>query len=307
MYRSEADLIMGFNCLALAILDTGSRLIADGFITTHNHKAVQTDCHRDLMRKERYTYTRYFNAKYSRCGSLGEDKYFYTEVDGIHHIQALLNYVLRQGLHHGLTSTPFEYPHCSVNTLFRKELGKDCEPRLILGENRYQYLPEHRSLPLSYRMAENGLLLREDVVDKEYAEEIYITPRNFLFQMNRLTDEKDLTDQQEENKSAPVTIDLIEKGVPDFDVKKALVCEQGRVNKTQMTDLELCHIIDDIILPRVFGDREKQSVYLLNRDQRAKIGNDLFLESKQLFGSKGENPFCKKRTSISQIRRCLVL
>ena len=307
MYRSEADLIMGFNSLALAILDTESRLIGDSFITTHTHKAVQTDSFRELMRKERYTYTRYFNAKYCRRGSLGEDNYYYTEVEGIHHIQTLLNYVLRQGLHHGLSSTPFEYPHCSVNTLFRKELGKDYTPRLILDENRYQYLPEHRSLPKNYRMAENGLLLREDIVDKEYAEEIYITPRNFLFQMNRLTDDNDIIDQQKENKSTPVTIDLIEKGVPEFDVKKALVCEQGRVNKTHMTDLELCHIIDVIILPRLFGDKEKQSVYLLDQDQRAKIGNDLFLESKQLFGSKGENPFCTKRTSVSQIRRCLIL
>lgn len=170
MYRNEADLIMGFNSLALAVLETDSRLIAEGFISTHNHKAVQTDDHYVLMRKERYTYTRYFNAKYHRRGSLGEKNYFYTEIEGLHHTRTLLTYVLRQGLHHGLASTPFGYPHCSANTLFRKELGKDFTPNLILDEDRYLYLPEHRVIPLKYRMDQNGLLLREDVVDHAYAE-----------------------------------------------------------------------------------------------------------------------------------------
>ena len=64
MYRNEEDLVMGFNCLALAVFDTESRLLSEGFIPTHNHKAVQTDDPIILMKKERYTYTRYFNAKY---------------------------------------------------------------------------------------------------------------------------------------------------------------------------------------------------------------------------------------------------
>lgn len=307
MYRNEADLIMGFNSLALAVLETDSRLIAEGFISTHNHKAVQTDDHYVLMRKERYTYTRYFNAKYHRRGSLGEKNYFYTEIEGLHHTRTLLTYVLRQGLHHGLASTPFGYPHCSANTLFRKELGKDFTPNLILDEDRYLYLPEHRVIPLKYRMDQNGLLLREDVVDHAYAEEIYITPRNYLYHMNRLTDDTLVTEQQTENDSRPVTLDLLETGVPEYDFKKALVYEQGKVNKSLMTDLELCHIIDDIIVPRYLPDNEDRSVYLLSHSERVKIGNDLYLESQQSFGKKGTSPFCNKKTNVAQLRRCLVL
>ena len=115
---------MGFNCLALAVLETESRLLAEGFMTTHHHNLVQTDRYKELMYRSRYAYARYFNAKYSRTGQLGENKYFSLEVEGLHHTIAALNYALRQGLHHGLTSTPFEYPHCSANAFFRKELGK---------------------------------------------------------------------------------------------------------------------------------------------------------------------------------------
>ena len=109
MYRSEEDLVIGFNCLALAVLETESRLLAEGFMTTHNHKLVQTDCSDELVRKERYAYTRYFNSKYKRKGRLGEKKPFLLDVEGVFHTQTAANYVIKQGLHHGLASTPFEY------------------------------------------------------------------------------------------------------------------------------------------------------------------------------------------------------
>ena len=64
MYRSEADLNMGFNCLALAALETESRLMAEGFMTTHNHSLAQTDNFKELMYRSRYAYARYFNTKY---------------------------------------------------------------------------------------------------------------------------------------------------------------------------------------------------------------------------------------------------
>ena len=54
MYRSEADLNMGFNCLALAVMETESRLLGEGFMTTHNHKLVQTENPAELVRRERY-------------------------------------------------------------------------------------------------------------------------------------------------------------------------------------------------------------------------------------------------------------
>ena len=119
MYRDEEDLIMGFNCLAFAVLETETRLLGEGFMTTHNHKLVQTDNVVALSQKDRYAYSRFFNAKYSRSGRLGEKYVFEVEVTGIHHTTVALNYVLRQGLHHGLAATPFGYPHCSVNSFFR--------------------------------------------------------------------------------------------------------------------------------------------------------------------------------------------
>lgn len=299
MYRNEADLIMGFNCLAIAALETGSRLLAEGFMPTHNHKLLQTDSIKEVARRERYSYSRYFNSKYYRKGRLGEKEGFCLEIDGILHHQSALNYVIRQGLHHGLSSTPFEYQHCSANAFFRKELGKDnCVPALIADEQRYKYLPHGIKVPASYRMTNSGLLLREDIIDTAYVEEIYITPRNFLFQMNKLSGEKDIREQESENKTPPVTIDRIEEGVPEFDVRKALIFEQGKVNKSQLTDLELCNLIDNTMLPQYCREKDSPSIYLLTERQRANMGNTIW-QNKKLYPG--------KYTSVPQIRRCLAL
>jgi len=307
LYRNEADLIMGFNCLALAALETESRLLAEGFITTHNHKLAQTDNAKELARRDRYAYSRYFNAKYSRLGRLGERTSFLLTVYGVYHTQTTLNYVIRQALHHGLVYTPFEYPHCSANSFFRKELGKVSEPELCDARQRYKYLPHGVVLPEMYKISKDGLILREQILDTAYVEQVYITPRNFLYQMNRISDERMIKEQQGENELPPITLDTIEKGVPDFDVRAALLSEQGRVNTSAMTDLELCHIIDDILLPRYLKQSDGGSIYLLNRDKRADMGNSIWREARESFGQRANGLFSNKQTSVAQIRRCLAL
>ena len=313
MYRSEADLIMGFNCLALSVIETGARLLAEGFMTTHNHQLLQVDDWRETKHIERYAYTRYFNAKYSRRGRLGEASPFCLEVVGTYHLQSALNYVLRQGLHHGLSTSPFGYPHCSTNAFFRKELGKDYIPALLPRTSYYKYLPDGKKLPREYRMNTCGLILREDVIDTAYVEKEYQTVRGFCYLMNRLSDDKYLHDQVDENGLPPVTLEVIEKGVKDFDVKAALISEQGRVNTSLMTDLELCHIIDDIYLPAFAGGDVKATIYTISESRRADIGNAIVKDSCD--ARRGLRPergyavglFSGRFTNTAQVRRCLVL
>ena len=306
LFRNEEDFNMGFNCLALAILRSESRLLAEGFISTHHHEALQTDNPVQLMKMERYSYTRYFNAKYHRRGRLGERHCFIIQVEGLYHSQTLLNYVLRQGLHHGLVSTPFAYPHCSANTIFRQELGKLNTPELIANGQRYKYLPDGISLPSRYRMSASGLLLREDILDTDYTEDIYISPRNFLFQMNKIEKDKDEMEQIKENGMPPVTLEVVENGVKDFDMRQALINEQGRVNNNALTDVELCKIIDDIILPtRYFASGHESSIYLLSDRQRADIGNYIWKETRRYTSPAGL--FKGKITTEAQIRRCLAI
>ena len=304
MFRSESDLIIGFNYLVYAALETDAKLLADGFLPTHHHEIARCEDPLELNKRQRYAYTRYFNAKYHRKGSLGDKKCFILELDGLHHTQTALSYVNRQGLHHGLTSTPFEYKHCSANAFFRKELGKNDTPLLLPDDIRHQFLPRNVKIPSNYRMSECGLLLREDILDTSYVESIYVSPRNFLYQMNRVSNDKITNEQLSETSSPPITLEAIEKGAPDFNPAKVFIDEAGRVNNNRMTDIELCGIIDNLILPRqYFKEGEESSIYLLPEIKRKELGNRIWQESRTW----QKSIFSGRIISEAQLKRCLVI
>lgn len=308
MYRSEADLNFGFNCFAVAALSTETRALAEGFMSTHHHSMVQSDSPRELMFRNRNAYSRYFNTKYKRKGRLGEKYYFLLEVEGLYHLQAALDYVNRQGLHHGLAATPFDYPYGSSNTFFRKELGKVKTPDLISPSKRSQFLPSNVRIPEQYRMNSSGLLLREDILDTTYVEEVYITPRNYLFHMNRTgNEERDIQAQKEENDTPPITLDVIETNVPDYEPGLSRTLEQGKVNHSRMTDIELCQLIDDKLLPKIFRNPEEASVYALTQSQRAKLYEWLWKKN-QLSLNRQKEPLLKGRFfTEAQLSRCLCM
>ena len=77
-----------------------------------------------MMYAMRQSYSKYFNRRYQRSGRLGEKHHFQLEIAGLHHHLAAMTYVLRNALHHGLVPIPYAYPHCTVNAIFRKEMGK---------------------------------------------------------------------------------------------------------------------------------------------------------------------------------------
>ena len=308
MFRSVADLNMGFNCLATAAICTESRLFAEGFLTTHYHFLVQTTSLKELMFRCRYAYTRYFNKRYSRSGRLGEHNFFKLEVEGTYHIQAALNYVLRQGLHHGLATSPFGYEHCSVNSYFREELGKTWNPPLLPDIYRHRFLPSNVKLPPQYRMSVDGLLLRDDVLDAAWVEQNYISVKRFLLQMNRVADEKDLQDQQKENGLPPVTMEAIEAGVPDFAIQDARRFEYGKVDRRNMTDLELCSFIDNKLVPKLLKNNPPVSLYNLSESKRTELFESLWNESRQArWQNNSKSIFANKYVTESQLRRCLCL
>lgn len=308
MYRSEADLIMGFNCYAVAVLSTESRALADGFLSTHNHTLIQSDHPRETMFRSRNAYSRYFNTRYRRKGRLGEKHYFQLDIEGLYHMMAAINYVNRQGLHHGLAATPFDYPHSSANVAFRKQLGKCVPPTLLPDSLRYRFLPSNVTVPSCYRMNVSGLLLREDILDSAYIEELYISPRSYLYQMNRLgEDDHVIKAQKEENDTPPVTLEVIESGVPDFDPGFCKTNEFGKVNNSRITDIELCQWVDTTLVPHILKNPDKKTIYDISRSRRIQLYERITQEQQQRRFQKMAPLFNGKFATDAQLQRCLCL
>lgn len=291
LHRSVEDYIYDVNCFAVAVHRTDSRALADAFMSTHDHSCVQTDDIKYFSFIRRNAYTRYFNAKYERKGRLGDTDCFITELEGIRRIVTAVSYVNRNPLHHGLTSTPFGYKYCSANAIFRRELGKGSIEPAANQHIRHRFLPRNCSLPDSFRVDESGMILQDDIIDVRYVEELYVTPRSYLYMMNRYSDEKWMKEQLEEDPLRPaVTLDMIEQASLDESVECMKSNEHGRVNLSSMTDLELCGIIDNEYVP-LYG---KSSVYHLTDGEKAEVGNKLW------------NRF-RRSVSEKQIRRCLIV
>ncbi len=287
MYRSEEDFIRAFNCYAVALYRTGSSSLADSFMSNHFHACVETGNVKELMYHYRAAYSRYFNRKYHRCGSLGEKVPFVIDVVGVYHRLAALSYTKRNALHHGVASTPFAYPHNSANAIFRMELGKCLEPDILPRHKFYRFLPDKADVPAHYKMNSNGLLLRESVMDVQQVEYFYNSPRNYMFYMNRISGEEWEREQEREG-GRVLTLSQIESGVKMNDISSMLKNEYGRRNYSAISDVGLCRIIDSEILP-LYG---VQSVYQLDKDSKNRIANDLYANC---------------HACVDMLKRCLVL
>lgn len=248
LFRSEEDYIRGINTLCLAAHKTESSLLAYSFMSNHVHVGVRTKVPQQLIKLFRYPYGRYFNKKYHRSGSLGEKEPFCQEIDGLYHLLAVLAYILRNPLHHGVAGTPFGYRYSSIGALFKKDLGRFDTPALMPKKSQYLHLPDRGPLPEGFKMDSSGLILPETAIDVADVEHLFSTARSFLFYMNRLSGEAwDKEQQQDSNLIAPVKLEDIERGVHCQDLRTMLSHEHGRADYNALSDLQLCKIIDNFL------------------------------------------------------------
>ena len=268
MFRSEDDYRWAFNTCALALARTESESLAYAHMSNHQHHVVRTSRPGKFMQSMRLSYTRHFNAKYGRRGPLGEGEFFCLEIEGINHLLAALSYVKRNALHHGVAPTPFSYPYSSANSIFSRERGLECNETLLHRRHYHRFVGRNVEVPEHYRMTESGLFMPADVLDVRQVEHIFVTPRSFLYYMNRLSGEEWIREQTEDpGGNPPITVDTIEEGTALTTAEMLLRNEKGRADYQKMTDMRLCSEIDGIV-SRYFGVK---SVYALSYSQRTEL------------------------------------
>lgn len=289
MFRSREDFIRGINCLCIGAHKTESILLAYAFMSNHVHIIARTDDPEKLMMKFRFAYNKYFNAKYSRKGKLGEDNFFKIELIGLYHLLTAIAYVLRNPVHHGVCATPFGYEFSSIRGIFRKEFGWDTSENALDRKSAYRFIPSRSVLPERFQMNHEGMILSETVIDAQDVEHQFSTARSFIYYMNRLSGEEWIREQLQDHNNLPaITLESIEEGIRLQDINTMLRNEHGRTNYTAMTDIMLCQEIDNIILPR-YGS---SSVYRLNIDQQTNLVELI------------KRKYC---VSGSQAKRCLAI
>lgn len=291
LFRCAEDYSTFVNCLALALFKTETDLYADSVMSNHVHLSVMANDLKNFVRDLRIRYSMYFNAKYKRRGRhLRNRGCFFLELEGDRHILAAWSYIFRNGLHHGQCANAFGYAQSSVNSIFRKELGKPENQDIITSRPIIQKcLPRYSEFPDTYVMDKNGMFTRESITQTTQVEMRYVTPRAFLFYMNRLTNEDWYLEQKKDNNDRePITLEVIEKGAVNTPLKILMSNEYGRYDQSRRTDMDVCITIDAEFV-RKCG---KSSVYELSPNEKKRIADVLQFEY---------------HLPQNQIRRCLVL
>lgn len=288
LFRSEEDYIRAFNTLAITVARLGGKLAADAIMSTHIHVCVRTDDIKSIVSQFWRSYTRYFNYKYRRKGTLGGTPYI-VEIEGFYHWLTAICYVLRNPVHHGVAPTPFAYRHCSANAIFRKETGKCDALECLPQKSYYKFLPKGQICPSEYVMDTSGLIKRETVLDLTDIEHRFVTPRAFLFYLNRLSGEEWRREQEKDhNVGLTVSLEMIERNSTSQSISEMLGHEHGKSDYRSVTDIELCEFIDKQILPK-YGFA---SVYETPSHLKQKLLNQVVSE---------------KSIKVMRVRRCLLM
>ena len=289
MFRDEEDHGMFVNLMALRAYSQETEIVVDSEMSTHAHIGVFTREPQRYAAALRMSYSKYFNRKYDRKGRLGEKYTFQLKIEGHVHQMVFQSYILRNGLHHGASATALGYPYCSVRDMFVEDVGLVSETPFPLSRVDMQtFLPRHAEFPDEYQMNEHGVFTRRSFMEIRRAEHYYGSPRNFLYQMNRLTDDSWSREQLNDGTGAPITIGDIERS-DEKSITQMLKNESGRYfSRTRMQDMDVCRLIDRELLLS-YG---VPSVYLLTDSQKKQIARLLFNEY---------------HLPEQQIRRCVVL
>ncbi len=287
MFRDEEDHGMFINLMALRSFAEQADILVDAEMSTHAHLNVFANWPVRFASNLRMSYTRYFNKKYSRKGRLGQKNTFLLKVVGNVHQMILENYILRNGLHHNAASTAFGYEFCSVRDLFAEDicLLKE-QPCKWSRADIASYLPRHAEFPDQYQMNEKGFFVRRSFMEIRLAERYYGSPRNYLYQMNRLTNDDWIQEQQKDQSGPAITLQDIENA-DEKSIAEMLKNENGKnFVRTRLQDLDVCRLIDQDIL------QNAKTVYQLSDTEKKRIGQQLKYDY---------------HLADSQIHRCLVL
>ena len=164
LFRDPEDIRCITNILALTAFACRIEIWVDALMGTHLHLIVfgeeeQVIC---LARRLKQHITKYHRGRHRGRGPLFDPPVFFLRLEGPNHVLAAISYVLRNGMHHAQSATPFGYGPCSANDLFREDLGKITDGKRITSRAEIaSWLPRFSEFPDRFAMDGHGMLLRD--------------------------------------------------------------------------------------------------------------------------------------------------
>ncbi len=235
IFRQEEDYLMFINRLASCSFNTDTHVLAFSVMSTHFHLIINTaDLNVFIGLLKRNIEIRYKKITGRQLQLNISDRQIKEQAE----IIPVINYVLKNSVHHNVTQTPFKYPYSSVNCYFTKELRRDpyykgeYKSRIYkkvseLTYREYKYLFGAQKVSENLQIIGNKLVSPGSFVNVNKVRKLYDdSVRSFLYNMNKpLKEEIESIIKREKENQYLTDIPLI-----------------GKLN-----DIEVCEIIDSLL------------------------------------------------------------
>ena len=290
LFRCQEDAGYFLTQMAIRASVHGVELLADAEMSDHCHGICEAHRLSPFVGSLRESHTKYMNKKYGRSGRRGDFGFFSRKLLSPTQVQTGISYTLRNSVHHGVSGTPYEYRYSSANEMFARQRGIAVPAGDAIPPEFLKQLPRYSTLPDVLRIGDDGFVLRNSFLEIARAESYYVTPRNFLYQMNRISDERWENDQRRDDPMhPPIRLGDMEPAFDATAVAQMLASEKGwKYDPSRLTDFDVCALIDKQMLGRF----RKGSVYLLSDKQKGAIFRELYNDA---------------RLPAKQLKRCLVM
>lgn len=274
LFRHSEHYTTIMNYMALCALRTETTLLCFTLMSNHIHLCIETTDPKVFIKSFKISLTKLLNHRYHRSGKLLKPTFHTIELAGANHILTAIAYILRNPVHHNVTETPFSYEYSSANYYFQNELRHKNHYQLVTDTSAiHKLLTKNVNLPKGLNLDSSGLIIPESYLDISRVENIFLTPRTYLYRMNCLSSEEWKEEQAKDPVSAkPIQLTDIETGT-GFSIENVLQREKRRFKPRAITDLDLCLLIDKEIPERF----HKVSYTCLTQKEKQSYGNYLYI------------------------------
>ena len=264
MFRGRQDYIRFINSMALLADKYEVRILAFAVMSNHYHIGLMADSFERFSHSLKVSYANYYRSRYN--SRIPASSTFTLEAVGNLHIVALLSYILRNPVHHGLVGHPFAYPYSSASSYFTYMSS------LYSIGHHPAIKREKTRAPDTFVSDREGMIDPMSFVDFRMVETLYATSGRFMYCLSRYSGPKWEMDQLEEDASAlPVTLRNVESQGVDYD--ECLKNERGH-GKLLIPDQLICEWVDSVMVPgydcRSFAELTPMQLKEVSRKIRSK-------------------------------------
>ncbi len=289
--RDAEDYKTMISRIAQSAVINNANVWAYAVMSNHVHIIAQSDCPQKFIKTIRNSYNQSFNRKYQRRGSLGDRGFFKTVLQGVQHTIDALTYVMQNPWHHKIVANPYDYPFSSMGLYF-KNVGRQLSPMCVplkQPSRRHRLVSRYLTLLKELYFDTDGMVAPISFVETNLVENIFGSYNAFQYLTHRKNYREWMNAQLAESSDTPiVNLSSIEPLLEKEDVMKIENSGNKWMKERDLTDIEVCRMIDGYYLPRL----RKQSYVQLNNSECERIMKDIM----------AKHPY---KVTKSQVLRCL--